>query len=98
MAAYRHLMAQHYPGRPLNRYSLYGYVFGRLVEEGLRRAGRDLTTEGFIAAMESIREWDSGGVIPPVSFSAANHHAQRAGFICELRAGHFEPATGWIAP
>ncbi|HQZ37648.1 MAG TPA: ABC transporter substrate-binding protein [Vicinamibacterales bacterium] len=98
VAAYRHLMAQHYPGRPLNRYSLYGYVFGRLVEEGLRRAGRDLTTEGFIAAMESIREWDSGGVIPPVSFSAANHHAQRAGFICELRAGHFEPATGWIAP
>jgi ABC-type branched-subunit amino acid transport system substrate-binding protein len=95
---YRRLMARHYPGRPLNRYSLYGYVFGRLVVEGLERAGRDLSEGAFVAAMESIREWDSGGIIPPVTFSAANHHAQRAGFICELRDGRFQATTGWIAP
>ena len=96
--AYRRLMAAHFPGRPLNRYSLYGYVFGRLVAEGLERAGPSPTTEGFIGAMESIRDWDSGGIIPPVSFSTANHHAQRAGFICELTNGRFEPRTGWLEP
>ncbi len=95
---YRRLMARHYPGHPLNRYSLYGYVFGRLVVEGLTRAGVELTTERFIDAMESIRDWDSGGVMPPVGFSAQNHHAQRAGMICELRDGRFRPVTGWMTP
>lgn len=37
---YRKLMATHHPGHPVNRYSLYGYVFGKLVVEGLTRAGR----------------------------------------------------------
>jgi hypothetical protein len=98
MAAYRDVMAAFEPDRPLNRYSLYGYVFGRLVVEGLTRAGRELTREGFIDAMESIRDWDSGGILPPVTFSADNHHAQRAGLICELREGRFVALTDWIEP
>ncbi len=95
---YRRLMARHYPGRPLNRYSLYGYVFGRLVAEGLERAGRNLSTDAFVTAMETIRAWDSGGIIPPVTFSAGNHHAQRAGYVCEMREGRFRATTGWISP
>jgi branched-chain amino acid transport system substrate-binding protein len=79
---YRALMAEYYPGHELNRYSLYGYVFGSLVVEGLVRAGEDLTREHFLDAMESIRDWDSGGILPSVSFSASDHHAQNAGFIC----------------
>ena len=95
---YREWMATYRPGHPLNRYSLYGYVFGKLVVEGLRRAGPNPTRESFIDAMESIEDWDSGGVLPPVSFSAENHHAQRAGFICELKSGRFELLTSWIEP
>jgi branched-chain amino acid transport system substrate-binding protein len=95
---YRALMAKHYPDHELNRYSLYGYVFGKLVAEGLRRAGRELTREKFIDAMESIRDWDSGSVLPPVSFSKTNHHAQRAGFVCELRDGSFRELTDWVEP
>ncbi len=95
---YRRLMAVHFPEHPLNRYSLYGYVFGRIVTEGLERAGRTLTTEGFVGAMESIQNWDSGGIIPSVSLSAQNHHAQRAGFVCELKNGRFDPISGWLVP
>jgi ABC-type branched-subunit amino acid transport system substrate-binding protein len=95
---YRRLMAKHFPGRSVNRYSLYGYVFGSLVAEGLRRAGRDLTREGFIDAMESIEGWDSRGILPPVTFSRSNHHAQRAGFVCELKDGRFQPVTSWATP
>jgi len=32
---YRRLMNVHFPGKELNRYSLYGYAFGMLVVEGL---------------------------------------------------------------
>ena len=96
--AYRTAMARHRPEHPLNRYSLYGYVFGRLVAEGLTRAGRDLTRERFVDAMESIAGWDGGQALPPVTFSPTNHHAQRAGFICELRDGRFRPISGWLEP
>jgi branched-chain amino acid transport system substrate-binding protein len=95
--AYRAAMARHAAGEGLNRYSLYGYVYGRLVFEGLRRAGPSANRDTFVDAMESIRGWDSGGILPPVSFSAAEHHAQHAGIICELRGGHFEPLTGWVS-
>jgi len=95
---YRRLMEKYYPGHRVNRYSLYGYVMGSLVVEGLVRAGPNLTREGFINAMESIKEWDSGGIMPPVSFSPENHHAQTAGFICELEDGRFRALTDWIEP
>ena len=98
VAEYRRLMAKYFPGEKLNRYSLYGYAFGRMVVEGLRRAGPDPTRESFIDAMETIKDWDSGGILPPVSFSKTNHHAQRAGFICELRGARFVPLGGWITP
>jgi ABC-type branched-subunit amino acid transport system substrate-binding protein len=96
--AYRRLMARYFPGEKLNRYSLYGYAFGQMVMEGLRRAGPNPTRESFIDAMETIKDWDSGGILPPVSFSKTDHHAQRAGFVCELRDGRFAPLSGWITP
>lgn len=48
--------------------------------------------------METINGWDSQGIMPPVSFSATNHHAQFAGFLCELKAGRFEALSGWVTP
>ena len=98
VAAYRSLMAQYFPGEKLNRYSLYGYAFGQMVIEGLRRAGPNPSRESFVGAMETIRNWDSGGILPPVTFSKANHHAQRAGFVCELKQSRFVPLGDWIAP
>ncbi len=95
---YRRLMAEYFPQHALNRYSLYGYAFGSLVVEGLERAGVDLTRDSFLDAMDSIRDWDSGGILPPVSFSATDHHAQDAGFICELKNGRFVALSDWLAP
>ncbi len=66
--------------------------------EGLKRAGQDLTRERLVDALESIRGWDAGGTMPPVSFSATDHHAQPAGFVCELENGRFKALSGWIEP
>jgi len=95
---YRAAITRAHPGRRFDRYTLYGYTFGRLVAAGVERAGRTLTREGFIDAMESLTNWDAGGVMPDVSFSATNHHAQRAGFICEMQGGRLVSVTDWIAP
>jgi ABC-type branched-subunit amino acid transport system substrate-binding protein len=95
---YRAALTRFHPGRRFDRYTLYGYTFGRLVVEGVQRAGRALTRERFIEAMETLTNWDAGGVMPNVTFSARNHHAQRAGFICEMQGGRLVALTDWIAP
>jgi ABC-type branched-subunit amino acid transport system substrate-binding protein len=98
IARFRAALERFHPGRRPDRYALYGYTFGRLVVAGLERAGPSLTRERFVEAMESLTDWDAGGVLPNVSFSAANHHAQRAGFICEMQGGRLTALTGWLTP
>jgi ABC-type branched-subunit amino acid transport system substrate-binding protein len=78
-----------------NRYSLFGYYYAKLFVEGLKRAGSNLTRESYIAALEGIKDWESG-IAPPVSFSAADHLAQDSGFMVEVQKSVFRPISGWL--
>ncbi|SFP66731.1 ABC transporter substrate-binding protein [Ralstonia sp. NFACC01] len=51
--------------------SIEGYVAARVFVEGLKRAGRDLTREKFIGALESMGNYDVGGF--NVNFSPSSH-------------------------
>jgi branched-chain amino acid transport system substrate-binding protein len=51
--------------------SLEGFIVGKVVVEGLKRAGKDLTREKLIAALESMNSVDLGGFM--VGFSPNNH-------------------------
>ena len=59
----------------VNFSSLEGFISAKVLTEGLRRAGRDLTRERFVAALEGITNLDLGGF--GVSFSAVNHNASK---------------------
>ena len=41
--------------------TLEGFIAAKVMVEGLRRAGRNLTREGFITAMETLQDYDLGG-------------------------------------
>ncbi|AMP40281.1 MULTISPECIES: ABC transporter substrate-binding protein [Ralstonia solanacearum species complex] len=51
--------------------SLEGYIAARVFVEGLRRAGRDLTRDKFIQAIETLSHYDMGGFV--LNFSPSNH-------------------------
>ncbi|NTU60017.1 MAG: hypothetical protein HGA98_03035, partial [Deltaproteobacteria bacterium] len=51
--------------------------------------------EGLIKALEGIENWDSG-ILPPIGFSATDHHAQANGMMVESKAGKFIPISGWL--
>jgi ABC-type branched-subunit amino acid transport system substrate-binding protein len=51
--------------------SLEGYVCGKVIGEGLRRASRNLTRARFTEALESMDHFDAGGF--EVSYSARRH-------------------------
>lgn len=78
-----------------NRYSLYGYFYAKLFVQGLKRAGKNLTRESYIAALESMKDWKNG-IIPPISFSKTNHLAQNAGFMVQVEGNVFKPISGWM--
>src|SRR5687767_4161876 len=50
--------------------ALEGFLSAKVLVEGLRRTGRNLTREGFIAAMEKMQDVDLGGFF--VSYSPTN--------------------------
>src|SRR5215813_5271390 len=55
--------------------SLEGYIVAKVMVEGLKRAGKDLTREKLVSALESMNKVDIGDFI--VSFSPANHSGSR---------------------
>lgn len=52
--------------------TLEGFIAAKVMVEGLRRAGKALTRESFIKAMESLNPYDAGGF--KVHYSADNHN------------------------
>jgi ABC-type branched-subunit amino acid transport system substrate-binding protein len=92
--AYREAMQKYFPKNEPNRYSLSGYFAAMLFTEGATRAGRALTREGLVTALESVKAWDSG-ILPPVTIGA-DHETQRQGFWVQVEKGHFKQLTGWL--
>ncbi|MDR3426190.1 MULTISPECIES: ABC transporter substrate-binding protein [Silvimonas] len=52
--------------------SLEGYIGARVMVEGLKRAGKALTREKLVAALEGLGDYDMGGF--RVKFSSTNHN------------------------
>jgi ABC-type branched-subunit amino acid transport system substrate-binding protein len=50
-------------GATVSYAAMEGYVNAKVLVEGLRRAGRNLTREGFIRALESMQRVDLGGIL-----------------------------------
>jgi len=96
MVEYRKNLEKYAPGHVPNRYSLFGYFYGRLFAEGVKRAGKDLTRDQLIKALEGIKNWENG-IISPVTFSPTDHEAQKDGFMVEVRENVFKPISGWIS-
>ncbi|MBI2772843.1 MAG: ABC transporter substrate-binding protein [Burkholderiales bacterium] len=64
-------MAKYAPESRISYISLEGYVTGKILAEGLRRAGRGVTREKFVDALEGMRNVDLGGVF--LSYSPTDH-------------------------
>jgi len=57
---YRADMAKYFPGLPIDTTNLYGYQKAALFVEAMQRAGRNLTRDSVLKAIETIKDWDPG--------------------------------------
>lgn len=82
---YQKLLAKAGNERDISFTSLEGYIAAKVLVEGLKRAGRDLTREKLIAALEGLRNHDVGGF--PVSFGPGNHNGSSFVELTMIRQG-----------
>jgi branched-chain amino acid transport system substrate-binding protein len=59
-------------------FALAGSVAMMATAEGLKRAGRNLTRDGFIEAMESIRDWTPEKLTAPITWGPNRRHGLNA--------------------
>lgn len=93
-AEYISLLRQYYPDDKPNFVGLEGYLNARVLVEGLSRVGRDLTREGFVQAIESIRDFP---LLPDssLSFGVDDHQGLEQVYFTRLVKDRFVLIKDW---
>jgi ABC-type branched-subunit amino acid transport system substrate-binding protein len=95
MVKYR---AWHQKYEPKERWGTFysaGILFAEPFAEGLRRAGKNLTPETFVKAMETLKGWQ--GIGPPITFTPTDHQGGKHVFFGQVQPdGNIKRFTDWI--
>jgi branched-chain amino acid transport system substrate-binding protein len=95
MVKYR---AWHQKYEPKERWGTFyyaGILFAEPLAEGLRRAGKNLTPETFIKAMETLKDWQ--GIGSPITFTPQDHQGGKHIFLGQVQPdGSIKKLTEWI--
>jgi ABC-type branched-subunit amino acid transport system substrate-binding protein len=86
------LPAEHVPAQ------LSALAGAKLLVEGLKRAGRELTREALVRSLEGLYEFQTG-LTPPLSYGKTRRIGALGAYLFELDAarGQLSPVTGWTA-
>jgi len=73
----------------VNTDNLYvrGWVYVTVWSEAVKRAGSDLTPAGIKKALETLRNLDTGGLTPPISYTPDDHRPTTRCAIYETKGG-----------
>jgi ABC-type branched-subunit amino acid transport system substrate-binding protein len=96
VAAYRSAMAKYFPDEQPSFASLRGYIATKILVEGIKRAGKDLTRDGLVAALESMKGFDLGlGGDLKLSYGPDDHQGLHKVFFTVLHDGRAESFSDW---
>ena len=76
MVKWEQAWRKEYPHAPTGRPNLFdvlAYADMHVFAEGLKRAGPELTTDGFIRGLESIKKYQVSGIATPRTFASTHH-------------------------
>jgi branched-chain amino acid transport system substrate-binding protein len=80
-------------GRP-NLFDVYAYGDSYVIAEALRKAGRDLTRENFVDALEAMKDYRVSGVATPRTFTQHEHIGNNLLRMLIVAGQHWVP-LGW---
>lgn len=78
---------------------LSAYSAAKILVEGIKRAGRDLSRDKLIAVLEGLYEFDTG-LTPRITYGRNRRIGAMGAYIVtiDLQNTRFVPVGGWIAP
>jgi branched-chain amino acid transport system substrate-binding protein len=91
---YCRLLKQYYPADQPNYVGLEGYINAVIFTKGLQWAGKDLTREDFMSALERMTEL-SIGMGQAVNFGPQDHQAFDHVYFSEIKNGKLVLVTAW---
>jgi branched-chain amino acid transport system substrate-binding protein len=94
-------IAQKYGSSPkLPTLYIQGYTTAAILVEGLRRAGKNVTVEKFVDALETLKDFDCGGMLSPMTYTPTIHKPSDYSKIVMADAEKlvFVPVTKWVKP
>jgi len=98
VALYRKYLSKYYPDTKPSFVSLEGFVDAMVLVEGLKRAGKDVTREKFISAIESIHEMNVGmGSKLVLDYGPTDHKGFDNVYPTVVRNGQPTLLTDWSA-
>lgn len=74
-----------------------GWVTAKVMIEGIRRAGRDLSGPAIRSALESITDFDTGGITAPITFSPSSHKGCDRLKIGKVSGGRWKIISGYLS-
>ena len=74
------LAAMEAAGKPANELALVGWIAADMFVTGVEAAGEDFTRQSVVDALNAEREYDAGGIVPPIDWTRA--HDQVGGNAC----------------
>jgi len=95
---FREMKAQLDPEGTSRTLQLFGFLGARILVEGLQRAGRDLTREGLVEALETLKGWGDG-LGPPITYGPGLRGGKHTGAYiarADLGRGIMSVFTDWI--
>jgi branched-chain amino acid transport system substrate-binding protein len=79
------ILKKYYPNESVTAFSLISMGGGAAVVEALKRSGRDLSREKFIAELDKTKDFDSGVLAGPITWTATDRDGVKevgiAGFV-----------------
>lgn len=96
VALYRKNLGQFYPDTAPSFVSFEGFVDAMVLVEGLKRAGKDLSRERFVSAVESIHELNVGlGSKVVLTYGPSDHKGLHNVYPTVVKRGHPVLLTDW---
>jgi len=96
MVKYRAWHQKYEPNERWGTFYYAGCLYAEPLAEGLRRAGRNLTPETLIKALETIKDWreNLGG---PITFTPTDHQGTKYTYFVQVQPdGSWKKLTDWI--
>lgn len=95
MVKYRQAWQKYAPKERWGTFYYAGIIWAEPLVEGLKRAGRNLTTEALISALETLKDWK--GIGPPLTYTSTDHLGAKSVKIAKVKEdGNLELLTDWI--